>query len=411
MRRMVAAHTSPCINMSVQRVKATRQRTAEAARQNNRETTCETYARLPFPSRRTNAPSRRSVLRHLRLPPRAANLSTMHLPRHLHQPRNAISSRRMRRKQTGKTTALERIRNHHGSHRLVPRSGLHRHSIHTHGNLIQRRSQRLRIPRQPTAILIRVIFTRTRNSQLHQRRSNRRKNSGKNHTNRANQPRRLITITTTTAKIHQRITQIRNHRRHGRRNRRRKNVMVIHMHQLMPKHATQLATIENTQNPLRTAHRRMTLVTTGGKRVGTFGRRDINARHRLARPSGKLAHNLIDLRRFLLTDLMCTHRSDGKFIGKPVRPERSRQTNENVNTEGIAAGTSAQPDEHDNRPHQREKKRCLQAIAMAMYTHFGIHVFSLKRHPERLLDAPGEPSERTQRGILHQQGAVAHAAC
>ncbi|BAQ97131.1 hypothetical protein BIFANG_02162 [Bifidobacterium angulatum DSM 20098 = JCM 7096] len=48
---------------------------------------------------------------------------------------------------------------------------------------------------------------------------------------------------------------------------------------------------------------------------------------------------------------------------------------------------------------------------MAMYTHFGIHVFSLKRHPERLLDTPGEPSERTQRGILHQQGAVAHAAC
>lgn len=106
----------------------------------------------------------------------------------------------MRGKQTGKTTGFERVGDHHSSHRLVPRSSLHRHGIHTHGNLIQRGSKRLRIPRQPAAILIRIKLARTRNSQLHQRRTDRRKNSSQCHANRTNQTRRTITIAITPPK-------------------------------------------------------------------------------------------------------------------------------------------------------------------------------------------------------------------
>ena len=158
--------------------------------------------------------------------------------------------------------------------------------------------------------------------------------------------------------------------------------MIVNMHEFVAEHAAQFASVEDAQDALRAADRRVTFVASGGEGVGAFGGRDVDAGHRFAGFGGELADDLIDLRRFLFADFLSAHGCDGELVGEPVRSECGRQSDDDVDTEAVAAGTGAQPDEHDDRPHQREEQRCFQAVAMAVYTHFGIHGFSLKCHPE-----------------------------
>lgn len=69
----------------------------------------------------------------------------------------------------------------------------------------------------------------------------------------------------------------------------------------------------------------------------------------------------------MLHDKPRTHRRDGQFVGKPVRDESRAKTDENVDAKRALTTTRSPPNQHDDAPHQREKQRCLQAIAMAMH--------------------------------------------
>ena len=67
------------------------------------------------------------------------------------------------------------------------------------------------------------------------------------------------------------------------------------------------------------------------------------------------------------------HAGDRQFVGKPVGDERGAQADENVVAERALTGAGRPPDEHDDAPHQREQKRCFQAIAMAVHLQFAVH--------------------------------------
>lgn len=84
-----------------------------------------------------------------------------HLLPHLHQPRNAIRGRRVRRKQLGETFRRKRTGDHHRSHRLRAGGLLHRHRGCAAGNLAQRGSERFRILRQLGTVFV-ASYSRVR---------------------------------------------------------------------------------------------------------------------------------------------------------------------------------------------------------------------------------------------------------
>ncbi len=59
----------------------------------------------------------------------------------------------------------------------------------------------------------------------------------------------------------------RNHAAHRRRDRRRQDVAVVDVHELVPEHSAQLTLIENRQDALRAAHRRVVRVTARRKSI------------------------------------------------------------------------------------------------------------------------------------------------
>ena len=149
--------------------------------------------------------------------------------------------------------------------------------------------------------------------------------------------------------------------------------MIVHMHEFVAEYAANLTLVEHLQNALRTADGGMPFVTAGREGVGAHGRRNVDARHRLARLCGQFAHDFVQHRRLLLADGPRTHRRDGQFVGKPVRDESRAKTDENVDAKRALTTTRSPPNQHDDAPHQREKQRCLQAIAMAMHPQFAVH--------------------------------------
>ena len=192
----------------------------------------------------------------------------------------------MRGKQARKTFRRERIRNHHRSNRLRTGSLLHRHRLSAVRNLIQCGRERFRIFRKYGTIFVGIIFSRTRNRHLNKRSGNRRKNRAQQHTQQSKTIRRrviAIIARIAAAEIHERIAEIRNDRRHCGSDRGRQNVMIVHVHELVPKYAANLTFVQHLQNALRAADRRMTFIASRCERIGTHGRSDIDTRHRLAR--------------------------------------------------------------------------------------------------------------------------------
>ena len=231
----------------------------------------------------------------------------------------------MRGKQARKTFRRERIRNHHRSNRLRTGSLLHRHRLSAVRNLIQCGRERFRIFRKHGTIFVGIIFSCTRNRHLNKRSGNRRKNRAQQHAQQSKTiRRRAIAIVTriATTEIHERIAKIRNDRRHCGRDRRRQDIVIVHVHKLVPKYAANLAFVQHLQNTLRAADRRMTFIASRCERIGAHGWGDINTRHRLARLRRQFAHDFVQYRRFLLADFLRMHGCNRKFVGKPVGCER-----------------------------------------------------------------------------------------
>ena len=281
----------------------------------------------------------------------------------------------------------EGVRNHHGARRLrVAVVRVHRIHGHTALQLVQRRSQSQRVAGQTCAVFVGIKFAGAANSHLNNLRSNGRQQRNHKHGERV----RAFTVAAGTTEHRAKRKNLRNRTDNGGNTRRHgggKDIAVVHVHELVAEHAAHLALIQQLQNTLGAAHRRILRVTTGRERIRGHGRRHVKSRHGLTRAGGQLLHNVVKHRNLFTADRVSIHGTQSKLIGVPVGVRdrtQAKQAHSPDENGGAESRRKQATDEQHHAHHGAHQQGSFQSVVMAVH---GYPPEQLGQCVQRVLDS------------------------
>ena len=278
----------------------------------------------------------------------------------------------------------EGIRNHHSACRLgIAVVRIHRIHGHTALQLVQRRGQSQRVAGQTCAVLVGVKFTGATNSHLDDLRSNGSQHGNHEHGERVGAFTIAVGSTEHRPKREE-LSHSTDDRGDTRRNGGGEDIAVVHVHQLVAEHAAHLALIQQLQNTLGAAHRRILRVTTGCERIRGHSRRHVEGRHGLTRAGGQLLHNVVKHRNLFTTNRVCIHGTQGELIGIPVGVRDRSQTEQTHNPDengGAEAHREQTANEQHHAHHGAHQQGSFKSIVMT------VHGYPPEQIGQRVLDS------------------------